>query len=175
MTSCRSPIGLGFAVALAAAVLGSRLLQSTRSGRAAAAEKAASSPEAVVEVAEAHARSAVPPAPSDDELLGRARAAVSTDAADGGPSIDDDAAAAPPGSGDGAAAPQQQADEGDSGQGGSSKGARYPVGTAQVDAAQWAALPYVATVREEGSNLAVVVALLGDENAMLVFEVRRRL
>lgn len=41
------PVGIGFLAALAAAALGSRLLQATGRGRAAAAQQAATSPEEV--------------------------------------------------------------------------------------------------------------------------------
>ena len=47
-----SPAGIGFLAALAAAAVGSRLLQATGRGRAAAAQRAAASPEEVGSFAE---------------------------------------------------------------------------------------------------------------------------
>lgn len=171
---CRSPIALGFATALAIAVLGSRLLQATGRGRAAAAAKAAASPEAAVEVAAAEAASGAAGEPSDDELLGRGRrasvaasraAANRAPAAAGGPA----AGASQPG---GAAAPAQQPAGPSEAAGRQSGGARrYEVGAEAVDTVQWLALPYVATVREGASSRAITVSLLGDEDAILAFEV----
>lgn len=218
-------MAIGFLVALAAATLGSRLLQATGRGRDAAAQQAADSPEAAMLAAATSAARDMGPGdgtPVEDDILGRGRpptAAAASQVSGSGAAED---LAAPATSRNGAASEPQPAakaagsasaaapavqrqavsdgstsgvggeahngssrgssgttsgssgcdgEGGGEGSGGQRSDRAFPVGASPVDGAAFMALPYLATVREEGSGRAVLVSLLGGEDAMLAFEV----